>query len=119
MHCPSLNIFLIHLTNDLDEGLVCCFCLPIPLGVIGRQSVVFDLIELQYLSYFTIDKWCAIVTDDPMRYSKPDNYVFLDEICHGFSYGLAEWYGLCLFGKVLRSHKDPYVPMRGWINQSH
>ena len=55
------------------------------------------------------------VTDDPMRYSKPDNYVLLDKICHGSSYGLTKWYGLYPFGKVFCSHKDPYVPTQGGL----
>ena len=109
MHCLSLSIFLIHLANDLDEGLGCYFYLPIPLGVIGQQPVVFDLIELQHLSYLTVDKWCAIVIDDAIRYFEPNNYVFLDKICHGFSCGLIKWYGLCPFGEVLHNYNDPYV----------
>ena len=76
------------------------------------------MIELQHLSYFTIDKWCAIVINDPMRYFEPDNYVFLDKICYS-SYGLIEWYDLYPFGKVLHSHKDPYIPTQGWINWSY
>ena len=54
-----------------------------------------------------------------MRYSESDDYVLFDEICHGSSYGLTKWYSLCLFGKVLYNHKDPYVLMRGWINWAH
>ena len=66
--------------------------------------MVFDLVELYHLSHLIIDKGCAIITDDPTRYSKPNNYVFLDKICHCPSCGLAEWYRFHLLGKILRSH---------------
>ena len=75
--------------------------------------MVFDLIELQHLPYLTIDKWSAIVTDDPMRYPEPNNYGLLDKICHDSSCGLTEWYGFFLFGKILRSYEDPYVLTQG------
>ena len=71
------------------------------------------MIKFQHLSNLTVDKWSAIITYDPMRYPESNNYILLDEIFHGSSCGLTEWYGFLLFGKVFRSHKDPYVPMRG------
>ena len=77
------------------------------------------LIKLQHLSYLSVDKWGTIVTYNSIRYPKSDNNVFFDEVHHSSSRGFTEWYGLCPFGKVFRSYKDPYVPIRRWINWSH
>ena len=64
-------------------------------------------------------KGCTIVAYDFVRYPKLENYVFFDEICHSSSGGFAEWYGLCSFGEILCSNKDPYVPIGRWINWSY
>ena len=42
---------------------------------------MLDLVKLWHLPYITVDKWCAIVTDDPMRHPKSYNYILLDEVC--------------------------------------
>ena len=81
--------------------------------------MVLDLIKLQHLSYLTIYKWSAIVTYDPMRYPKSDNYFLLAKICYGSSCGLMKWYDFFSFGKVFHNYKDPYVRMKGWVNWSH
>ena len=81
--------------------------------------MVFDLVEFQHLPYITVDKGHAIVTDNPVGYPKPHNYVFFDEVCYCSSCGFMEWHCLCLFDEILRSHQDPYVSARWWINWSH
>ena len=91
MRHPSSYVFLAHFADDLYEGQVCCLCLPIPLRVIGRRMMVLDLVELQHLPHITIDKRYTIVTDNPMGYSKPDNYVLINEVCYYSSRGLMEW----------------------------
>ena len=52
--------------------------------------MVFDLVEFQHLPYITIDKRCAIVTNNPVGYPKPHNYVFFDEVCYYSSCGFTE-----------------------------
>ena len=44
--------------------------------------MVLDLVELQHLPYIIVEKWCAIVANNLVGYSKPHNYIFLDEVCH-------------------------------------
>ena len=66
--------------------------------------MVFDLVELQHFPYFTVEKRYAVIADNPVGHSKPHNYVFLDEICHCFSYGFSEWHCLCPLSEVLYSH---------------
>ena len=44
--------------------------------------MVLDLVEFQHLPYFTVDKGCVIVTNNPVGYPKPHNYVFFDEVCY-------------------------------------
>ena len=119
MHCPSFYIFLAYFVDDLYEGLVCHLCLPISLRVIGRWTMVLNLVEFQHLPYFTIDKSCAIVTDNLVRYPKPDNYVFFDEVCYFSSRDFMEWHCLCPFGEVFCSHQDSYVSMRWRVNWSY
>ena len=62
MRHPSFHIFLAHFVDDLYEGLVCCL-------------MVLDLIEFQHLPHIAVEQRCAIVTNDPIGYPKPDNYV--------------------------------------------
>ena len=81
--------------------------------------MVLDLVELKHLPHITVDKECAIITDNPVEYPKPHNYVLLDEVCYCFSYGFTEWYSLCPLSEVFRSHQDPYVSMRRWVNWPH
>ena len=119
MHYPSSCILLAHFADDLYEGLVCCFCLPISLRVIRRRTMVLDLVEFQHLPHITVDKVCAIVTDNPMGYPKPYNYVLFDEVCYCSPHGLTEWHCLRPFGEVFSSHQDPYISARWWVNRSH
>ena len=51
---------------------------------------MLDLVELQHIPYITIDKGCAIVTDNPVGYPKPHNYVLLNEVCYRSSCGFTE-----------------------------
>ena len=44
--------------------------------------MVLDLVEFQHLPYIIVDKGCAIIIDNPIGYSKPDNYVLLNEVCY-------------------------------------
>ena len=81
--------------------------------------MVLDLVEFQHLPYFTVDKECAIVTDNPVEYSKPHNYVFFDEVFYYSSYGFTEWHYLYPFCEVLCSHQDPNVSTQWWINWSN
>ena len=78
--------------------------------------MVLDLVELWHLPYITVDKWCVIITDNPVGYPKPHNYVFFDEVRYYSSYGLTEWYYFCLLCEVFYSHQDPYVSTRWWVN---
>ena len=66
--------------------------------------MVLDLVELQRLPYITIDKWCTIVTDNPVGYSKPYNYIFLDEVFHCSSYGFPEWHCLCPLSEIFYNY---------------
>ena len=49
--------------------------------------MMFVLVEFQHLPYITVDKGRAIVADNPVGYSKPHNYVFLNEVCYRSSCG--------------------------------
>ena len=80
--------------------------------------MVLDLLEFQHLPHITIDKGCAIVTDNPVRYPKPHDYVFFDEVCYYSSCDVMEWHCLYLFGEVFRSHQDRYVPTQWGVNWS-
>ena len=66
--------------------------------------MVLDLVELQHLPHITVDKGCAIVTDNPMVYPKPNNYVLPDEVCYYSSCDITKWYCLYPFGEILCSH---------------
>ena len=74
--------------------------------------MVLDLVEFQHLPYITVDKGCAIVTDNLVEYSKPHNYVFLDEVCHcsscGFWSGIASAY-LVKYSIATSIHMYPRV----------
>ena len=105
MHCPSFCILLAHFADDLYGGLVCHLCLTIFLRVIGRWTMVLNLIEFQHLPYFIVNKGCAIIIDNPVRYPKPHNYVFFDGVCYYSSCGFTEWHCLCPFGEVFHSHQ--------------
>ena len=66
--------------------------------------MILDLVELQHLPYITVDKGCAIVTGNPVGYSKPHNYIFLDEFFHCSSCGFPEWYCLCPLSEIFRNY---------------
>ena len=65
---------------------------------------MLDLVEFQHFPYFAVHKGCVIVADNPIGYSKPHNYVFLDKVCYCSSYGFIEWYCLYLLNEVFHSH---------------
>ena len=104
MHCPSSCILLAHFVDDLYESFVCRLCLPIFLRVIERCMMVLDLVEFQHLPYITVDKGCAIVIDNLVRYPKPHNYVLFDKVCYCSSCGFTEWHCLYPFFEIFRSH---------------
>ena len=78
--------------------------------------MVLVLVEFQHLPRITINKGCAIVTDNPTGYPKPHNYVLFDEVCYCSFRGFMEWHCLYPFGEVFHSHQDPYVSTRWWVN---
>lgn len=80
---------------------------------------MLHLVEFQHLPHFSIDKGCTIGSYDSVRYPKSKNYILFDEICHNFSGGFVEWYSLYPLGEIFCSYKDPYVPIRRWIDQSY
>ena len=81
--------------------------------------MMLHLVEFWNISHFFVQKKHTIVTYDPVRHPKPNNYILLDEVCHDFAGGFAKWYSLCPLGEILCSHKDLYIPIGRWIDWSH
>ena len=114
MHHPAFAILLTHFADDLNEGLVCHFFLPIPLWVIRQRPMMLHLIEFQHLSHFFVYKRCIIVTYDSMRYPKLNNYFFFNKVCHNPASSFAKWYSLRPLDKIFCGHKDMY-PLKGGL----
>ena len=81
--------------------------------------MVLDLVEFQHLPYIIVDKGYTIITDNPIGYSEPDNYVLLNEVCYCSSRNFMERHYLYPFGEIIRSHQDSFVSTRWWIYWSH